>query len=381
MQREGQLQVIKYNIIHLKDILELWKEAYDNEYIVNREILFKWITEQSPFARDEFQYLLLLLEDKVIGMLGHMPLDISVYGEIKRGYISHDILLAKEHQGKGLGKVFLKGLEKQAPRFAGAIWFNEPNYYLYQKCGWLDVKGLYPYLRIFDPEVFLKAKISNRTLLRFSARVLKSILFLKAIPGIVSNALYSKDIQISELDEYKDDIEIFNKSVLKYYGIIVSRNKNYLNWKFVKKPFNNYKRYVAYYKGELSGYAVIKTEQSGTGIRGKVLDILVHPMKTNVFQSLIHKSLEYFSNIGVSHVEILCTFPPFIKELKKNGFIKSNKQQPFMVKNWEGEFDMKFVSDIRNWYLTYSEADGDAWAVNMPAKKKRSFDDEPNVQK
>lgn len=365
MKSEAQFQVRKYSINILEDIKNLWREEYDHDYVKKREILFKWITEQNPVAKNESPYFLLIGDNKVIGMVGHMPLEFTFNGEQERGYLSHDILLAKEFRGMGLGKILRKGIDEQITKFSGAIWFNEPNYHLYQKSGWLNVKEFYPYLKIFDPDIFLNDTFRNRAVLSIVSRVAKLILGIKAIPSIFNQIGLSKGIKILEVKEFNEDVNVFFNNISKYYGIIVARNQKYLNWKFVGKPFNNYKRYIAFDDmGEMSGYLVIKRKISEGKISGKILDMLVHPEKPKVFRALIQKSIIEFTKIGASYVEIVCTFPLIVKELKKYGFIKSKNPQWFMVLNWEKQFQRNFVADIRNWYLTYSDADGDAWEID-----------------
>jgi GNAT superfamily N-acetyltransferase len=365
MISDGPLQVVKYHKKYFEGIIDLWKNAYDSDYVNKRIVLFKWLTDQNPFAGDENPYFLLLDDNKVIGMVGHMPLEFTLHGKRIRGYLSHDILLAKEYRGRGLGKILVKGVGELAPLFAGAIWFNEPNYHLYQKSGWLNVKSFNPYLKIFNPTVFLKSRIRNNVLLKLASRVIKPILGIKSLPCISDKLGFLRGIQVSEINDFNDDIDILFDNVSSCFGIIVVRNRKYLNWKFIEKPFNKYKRYIAYDdKGDFSGYVVIKCEAYENNIRGKILDIFVHPQKPKVFRALIHKCVEIFSLLGVSYIEIVCTFPLFIRELKKIGFIKSNKPQRFMTLNWEGHFQKNFVEDIKNWYITYSEADGDSWLVD-----------------
>lgn len=99
-------------------------------------------------------------------------------------------------------------------------------------------------------------------------------------------------------------------------------------------------------------------------VRGRILDVLAHPGRPEVFGSLIYKSLEEFVRIKASFVEIICTYPPFIRWLKKMGFVRRRRPERFMIANWEREFDKEFIGDIRNWYLTLSDADGDSWEVD-----------------
>ena len=149
-------------------------------------------------------------------MVGHMPLEFTINGRMKRGYLSQDILLAKEHRGRGLGKILLKGIKEQVTSFAGAIWFNEPNYHLYQKSGWLNVNGFYPYLKIFDPSVLIKKRIKNRTILIVVSRIAKALLRIKEIPKISSEVSSLGDTRNLEIQEFNENVGLrFNFSSRK----------------------------------------------------------------------------------------------------------------------------------------------------------------------
>ena len=174
-----------------------------------------------------------------------------------------------------------------------------------------------------------------------------------------------EDVAIVEVERFDDRFDRFFEKISAHFGFIALRDQKYLNWKFVEKPFSNYKLFAAIDKArQLSGYVVFKSDKSGEQVRGKILDILADPEKPEVFAALISKSIEEFARIKASYVEMACTYPPFIKLLKAIGFVRSRKPLGFMVRKWEGQFDREFVGDIKNWYLTFGDSDGDAWEVD-----------------
>ncbi len=60
--------------------------------------------------------------------------------------------------------------------------------------------------------------------------------------------------------------------------------------------------------------------------------------------------------------------------LRKLGFIRAKSPQGFMVCNWQEHFDQHFVGNINNWYLTFSDADEDAWEVDSLEKWQFLYD-------
>jgi GNAT superfamily N-acetyltransferase len=354
--------VRNYEKQFIENIRNLWNEQYPAAYAGRREILFRWLTEENPFLYTESPYFLLFHKEDLVGMHGYMPLEFVINGRRKRGYFSHDMLLAREYRGKGLGALLVDPINERTASFSSGMWYNEPNYRLFSKSGWLDVPGLCPFLRIFDVRVFTKVRIKNEALFKISSNVVNILL---GIRGMLAHFHPVKGVRILEIERFGEEFDRFFDSVASRLGIVVVRNQVYLNWKFVRKPFNNYTRYAAYDdSGQLSGYMITKKEFVEARIKGKILDIVVDPAKPRVFQGLIRRALEEFVEIGASYAEIMCTFPLFIRHLRRLGFIRSGTPQRFKVQNWQNDFSKDVVGNIRNWYLTYSDSDGDAWEVD-----------------
>jgi hypothetical protein len=291
-----------------------------------------------------------------------MPLKITVHGRAKRFRLSHDILLSKDYRGKGIGRILPMGALSRDDSLAGALWFNEPNYRMYKKGGWENVPNLIPYLKIYNPISFMHKINRSKSIAGFLSIMVRLLLSIK-------NALYSKDgyedVKIQEVESFDAEHDRFFDSISANFGFIVGRRHEYLNWKFVKRPLNNYRCYQALnIKNELSGYMVIKREIFGSRKRGKIVDILADPNQSRIFPALINKANLELANAETDYISIICSYPHFKRELRRLGFIKARTQEYFMVNNWEGNYDKSFIGNIDNWYLTYSDGDGDAWQVD-----------------
>ena len=357
-----QINTVFYNEKYFCQIVELWKEQYSQEYIEKRKQLFRWITEENPFNGGNPPYFILLDGQRVVGMHGHMPLLFTIYGKKQRGCLAHDDLLSQDYRGKGLGKKILIGTAEKTTFFSGALWFNEPNYKLYIKSGWLDIPNLQSFLKIYDPNVFLKSRIESIITRKILSSIFKKLLQFKKFFTLTSNY---KNINIVEIEEFDANFDKFFDIIAPRFGIMVVRNQQYLNWKFVKKPYNNYKKYVAFDSfGELSGYMVVKSEFSDIGKRGRILDFLVHPDKPEIFNALLKHCCDDFERNNMEYVQIISSSPLIAKLLMKNEFIKAQKPVRFMVNSWENYFESGFIGNIENWYITDSDGDGDAWTVD-----------------
>jgi hypothetical protein len=271
-------------------------------------------------------------------------------------------LLSKEYRGKGIGRFLPTGALTHDNSLTGALWFNEPNYRMYEKCGWEKVLNLAPYLKIYNPISFIQEKIKSKSIAGYLSAMMR--LFLGIRDGLRDKDCY-EDVEIREIKFFDGEYDRFFDLISHNFGVIVARKHGYLNWKFIEKPFNNYKCYKASNKkDELLGYMVIKREVFGSRKRGKIVDFLADPSQPRIFQAMIHRANLEFANSEIDYIGVLCSYPHFKKELERLGFFKARNSEYFMVNNWEKDYRNVFISNIDNWYLTYSDGDGDAWQAD-----------------
>jgi len=238
------------------------------------------------------------------------------------------------------------------------MWHNAANLKLYEKSGWTNVTGFHGYVRILDPAPFLQRHLSTAAgnLLAPPARAL-----LRAADRMYQG-LRSKRLPVTELRQFGPEVDALFERVSCRLGLIVRRTSASLTWRFLQKPGGMYRvRAVHDSEGELCGYAVLKIGRLETGRWGRIVDLLVDGDKPGAFDELISDACAQFSAESVTHIEMACTYRPFIERLARHGFLRARKPYGFMVSGWQEHFRDTQVGDINNWYLTLSDADGDAW--------------------
>lgn len=357
----SHMTVVPYAKEHLPAVIELWKEQYSADDVQTRTILFQWFTEQNPFLSGRAPYFVLIDGERVVGLHGFMPLRFRVNGVTRMGRLAQDALLAKECRGKGLGKVFLEQITTLAPGFAGALWFNEPNHKMYIKAGWTDVTGLTAMIRIYDPSDLLRSRIKNSALLGIASALGRAALWLRHLATPRGN---SPGVRVASIDRFTDAFDALYDRVAPQLGISVERTKDYLNWRFCDKPFSAYRRLAATDEhGGLLGYLVSKTVRDSSGAAGEIVDVLFLPDRPDVLAALVGAALREFEAVRASSVKILCSSSRATRVLSRMGFIRARRDDYFMVTN-VGELGDVPATEISGWYITLSDADGDAWTVH-----------------
>ncbi len=352
-------RVIPYSADRLPDVEALWREhVNDDEAVASRRRYFQWLTERNPSRFGTSPYYLLMDGSRVIGMHGHMPQQFSVNGSTQRFCLAHDDLLAAECRGKGLGMVMLNGVAEQNNTFAGALWHNAPNRKLYAKCGWTDLSKLKSWVLIVDPKRNLEARLGRSPSTRALSVIVRKLL---AMRSAWSRAGRSAAYRVEEIARFDAAFDALFDRAAGALAIAAVRNAAYLNWKFVEKPDNRYRRFCAFDSSDvLRAYVVVSGGEQGEEPIGTILDLLGDPAHPQALDVVVRRGLDWLQSQRV--VEVSCVGSDrALSCLGRFGFRQRTSETGFMFRHWESVFDKEFVSNIDNWYITGSDADGDAW--------------------
>ncbi|MBN3040068.1 MAG: hypothetical protein JW867_02980 [Candidatus Omnitrophica bacterium] len=125
--------------------------------------------------------------------------------------------------------------------------------------------------------------------------------------------------QIREVDILPAQLNIFFKKVSRQHFFLMNTDVDFLNWKYFKNPYNNYRVMVAFRQGQILGYIVTQSVYSDTSIVDCVID-LDHP---DLLILLICKSLSYCPQPQIARTFFYLSHKDYISILKKAGFIST----------------------------------------------------------
>ena len=154
------------------------------------------------------------------------------------------------------------------------------------------------------------------------------------------------DDHIKGLTAFDDRHGSLYKSQVDEHYFIKKRDADYLNWRFVKKPGNNYQLFE-YFNDVVRGYIVINEYREGNESHLQVIDILAD--SETVFCELIKFAVNQGQNRGTDIVKLWMTSGKYHEILKTIGF--EYGRQPFRMTVWDRDIDLK------NAYLTMSDSD------------------------
>jgi hypothetical protein len=113
-------------------------------------------------------------------------------------------------------------------------------------------------------------------------------------------AIGKREFNLSEVNEFDDRFTHLWKELAPVYKVAVIREREYLNWRYVSKPNNNYKIF-ALGNSEIKGYIVLKVfENNGVKI-GSIIDLLA-PRDSTILNNMLESTFIYFNSSRVDLV-------------------------------------------------------------------------------
>lgn len=178
-------------------------------------------------------------------------------------------------------------------------------------------------IRIRDVRLHLqKRPVEDSTLAEpfteLSLRVLKGIDKIK--PG--KRIKEGSDYHIDEVETFPEEVNEFWGKAASGYNFIVERSREYLNWRFINKPWWHFKKIMAVdLNGTVLGYAALRTRSIDDYPEGHIWDLLALPEREDVAYSLFKEACKYFDETGINVVYYRCSKGHPYQKIARNYFL------------------------------------------------------------
>lgn len=322
MERAGSIR--QYKEGDENGIFELTKAVYPKERY-NKEKWMQWWTWEFRNAPAGPAIILVAeQEDNIIGQLALIPLRMKIENQIVRAAIELDDMTHPDYRRQGIFFSLIREASIVAKEEDIRMIYASPTemaYSVHLKCERFGVQGFKFLFKPLTLRNILRNYISNRFQLKL-AIILGSLiinLFFRTKKSVNVN-----ELTINRISSFDDSIDGFWRRVSSGYEIIVMRNKEYLNWRYVKISNKNYVIYLAKEKDEVCGYIVLRAEKPGDLIMGYIVDIIAPPNRMDVIDQLISAAIEYFED---EKADLIIT-----KMIANKLYLKAFKRKGFIIK-------------------------------------------------
>lgn len=339
----------------------LWNSQGGESFIHNKTKNFHLLIENNPLSSTHDDYLVLEDEGAIIAYEGLMPCELSILGETCKGFVYHDTMVEQKRRGRGIGTVLVRSVMEKYPGFSLAVWMNEPNSRVFEKCGWKSVKGLYTYTRIYSVNGFVKT--GSPRLNTIIAKIPNLFLSNAFKLDKFTRDLSCKELEIRSVDCFDDRVDKLFDLVRHEIPFIAFRTHDVLNWKFAHSSLPGLKRLICIQHEDVVGYMVYQIRDPENGRRiATITDFLCSTERIDVFRALLKEAILDIEKTKPDTLEILCSHPSFRRVVTRMGFLRAR----------ENIHALKFIhADQRtmtagmnrgeNWFFTFGDGDKVFW--------------------
>lgn len=353
-QSESEYTAIK---IHASDEeLEKYRTCFQKNGTQRDISNLKWLHQQNLLKEDMIYYA--VKQNQLAAIYTALPVKVRINGQVKKALQSIDTLTDENHRGKGLFIKLANMLYNEAPEFGYSFVFGFPNANsapgFFNKLKWVSF-GEAPFLvKPFNIFYFLK-KFINRN----KRNVYKTSNHVFNYPELIR---INNQVQIKQITRFEDDYNTIWNSAAKNIKICVERDADYMNWRYIDKPGENYCCYGLYKSGVLQGVIVFAIKAKHDGLLGYIMDVVFLPEDTWTAKKLLKFANNTFRQENVD-AALAWSIPGAFNYncYKKRGYFwlpeKLRPQKLFLGARGFIMQDKDAVEDKANWYISYSDSD------------------------
>jgi hypothetical protein len=290
---------------------------------------------------------------KTAGIYAVSGVKFKVGSEEIIGTQSLDTITDINYRGKGLFTVLSKSVYNKLINSEIGLVYGFPNgnsiHGFEKKLDW----------NVLDPLPFLIKPLKSKY---FTDRI-KALSFLPNIQLSFSKLKRSKNFFISEENVFPKEVNIIWERFSANFEVAVVRDRDYLNWRYVRKPNQNYR--IAHchdQNNEYVGFVVFTTKEKHNGKIGYIMELIYDPASSEAATLLMNHAVTSIKSESADCILAWCLeHSPSYNTFKKDFFVK----MPEKIRPIELHFGARcFNSELKeqvykreNWYLSYSDSD------------------------
>jgi hypothetical protein len=297
--------------------------------------------------------------DKVVAQYAVTLVKMKVDNQIITASQSVDTMTHPDYQGRGIFLALTQEVFKEASKKGVNIIFGFPNKLAsWHDKYWLKVGVLCTMIKPLNLDNIFKQYISNRMIRKLCilpAKLVVALLFRAGNPRRLD------DVEIAQVKSFDERINGLWEKISKDYKMLVVRDREYLNWRYVNIPNGDYEIFLAEKGEQAFGYMILRCV-SQRGLRvGYILDLAVPSREQAIARSLIRKAVKVLKEKKAD----LILFPLIAnralnKTVRKNGFFSLrfiSKKLPFVVRANTPRISDFFLKEPGYWFVQMGDSD------------------------
>lgn len=320
---------------------------------------WRWKYEDNPAGSSRF--LVADHDGKIVGMRPFILVKMQIAGETVMASQNTDLKTHPRYRRQGVFSTLEKNSFSQLKDEEICLTYSFPNmssYPGYMKTGlFMDICALKTLIKPLNLRNLLKKRIKNNSLLKICT--ITGSIFI----GIFYRTKKTPEIEgltITKIVSFDNRIDDFWNKISRDYKIIVVRNQEYLNWRYINRPDRNYTIFLAEERGEICGYIVLRYQKKEELSSGYIIDIIAPLDRPDVINSLLSRAIKYFKEKRVDGIFcIMAADKKIHKIFRKNGFIRKRFRivSKYITRINSPKISEKYLKDKKNWFIQLGDSD------------------------
>lgn len=309
----------EYTKNNINEILALFEDVFNKEMPVS---YWKWRYDKGPIKEKYIK--LMWMENKLIGHYAVFPMYLRVNNKLIKTGFSMTTMTSPLHRGKGIFVKLARSLYEDNFNNINIIW------------GFPNENSIHGFTKYLEWEHLININMLS----------------------IKLNGCKYKGIKLDNIFEanyFNRDYDDLIYSMSCKYKIIVNKDSNYLNWRYISNPINKYYLYEYREDSKLVGYCVCKLYKTDKYIEGDIVDIFC--ANDEVFKITILYSLQKMEELGCINVNIWMMDMRYKQILYNIGFQETDSVTHFGLKINSDSMNNDIFLNSNNWYITMGDSD------------------------
>ena len=303
-------------------------------------------------------------DGRVVALRPTVTRTVKIGDRYARAVHFMDVMTHPDYRRRGLFTQLMHKATDMAIRQGPGICYSFPNEDSFpgytKKTDWHHIGSFSVFMRPVNARALLQERGGSQWLRQALAPLLQLGLSLICRPRRPDHVA---ELCVQQLESFPQRFEDFWERAATEYEVVLRRDRQYLDWRYIQRPSATYTIHAAEQGEEIMGFIVGRSwHVHGTNC-GLIVDLLTCDQDQNIAQALIARAVQDFALNGASAVVCLMfDHQTYCQALRREGFIRvPEKLLPrrfrFMARVNQDDPAMRQALSIRNWYLAAGDND------------------------
>ncbi|MFC2023119.1 GNAT family N-acetyltransferase [Chloroflexota bacterium] len=275
-----------------------------------------------------------------------------------------DVMTHPDYRRRGLFAQLIHKATDMAIRQGSGICYSFPNENSFpgyaRKTDWNHIGSFSLFMRPVNAEALLQESIGSRLLRKALAAPLRLGLSLVCRPSRPDGLA---ELSVRRLESFDQRFDAFWERVATDYEVVLRRDRQYLDWRYIQRPSATYTVHAAEQGEEILGFIVGRTWHMLGVNFGLIVDLLTCDQDQKVAQALVAEAVHDYTQDSADAIGCLMfDHQTYCQALRREGFIRMPKKLlprrfRFMARVNQDDPALRQVLSIQDWYLAAGDND------------------------